>query len=194
MNAYEPYWQHDLFLGEGVFSPILLRRIRRRIRMLLHVVTDDNDYFLRQEIVPISQPDGMRTVVHARPYLWHPGSWLGTLLRRMLYGRVPDIPYETLGDCRAWYYHTDRVLILRDCYRFADSNPRTDQNLATIWQGFENLLLALFPDTLWIATPSWEPVYATQDWQAFLLQQGYHPCNHQAFLKEVPKPAPRLRG
>jgi hypothetical protein len=187
MNADEPYWQNDLSLGDGIFS-----NKARSIRMLLHITT--NYYLARQEIVPLPHRAGMRTVVHARPYIRRPKSWFGNLIRRVLTSPVPDTPYEELGDCQAWYYHTDRVLILWDCYLSESTEPRTDHNLSTIWHGFEQFLLALFPATLWIATPSWEPVHATTDWQAFLWQQGYQPVNHQAFLKAVPNPAPRLRG
>jgi hypothetical protein len=66
------------------------------------------------------------------------------------------------------------------------TDPRTDQNLRTIWNGFEQFLLAQFPETAWIATPSWEDIYALKDWQAFLTTQGYRPFNTQAFLKQVP--------
>jgi hypothetical protein len=101
------------------------------------------------------------------------------------------MPSEGLGDCQAWYYHEDRLLILWECYVYEDvmssTDPRTDQNLATIWIGFERFLLAHFPDTAWIATPSCEDIYALTDWQAFLTTQGYQPFNTQAFLKEVPR-------
>jgi hypothetical protein len=178
MNAYEPYWQNDLSLGDGIFS-----NKARSIRMLLHITT--NYSLARQEIVPLPHRAGMRTVVHARPYIRRPRSWFGTLIRRVLPAPMPDTPYEEIGDCQAWYYHTDSVLILWGCYLSQPTEPRIDQNLSTIWQGFEQVLVASFPDTRCIATPSWEPVYATQDWQAFLRRQGYQPFNTQAFLKEV---------
>jgi hypothetical protein len=178
MNAPDPYWQHDLSLGNGVFPTV-----PRGIRMLLHVATEHS--LGMQEIVPLPHRAGMRTVVHARPYIRRSRSWLGNLIRRVLASPVPDIPYQTLGDCQAWYYHTDRVLILWDCYLSEPTDPRTDHNLSTIWHGFEHFLLALFPDTIWIATPSWEPVYETKEWQAFLTKQGYQLFNTQAFLKEV---------
>jgi hypothetical protein len=185
MNAYEPYWQHDLSLGEGVFSPL-----PHALRMRLAVETER--YYGRQEIVPLPHPIGMRTVVHARPYTLLPRglsrrlSWLGTLLRRVTRPNWERLDSRDLGDCHAWYYHQDRLLILWDCLVYERAtDPRADHILGALWQGFEQVLLASFPDTGWIATPSWEPVYTTQDWQAFLQRQGYQPFNTQAFLKAV---------
>jgi hypothetical protein len=158
--------------------------------MLLHVGTER--YAGRQEIVPIRQLEGERSFVHARPYALLPTGLsrrlpvLGTLLRRVSKTNWERLKYEELGDCHAWYYHQDRLLILWDCLLAERTkDPRADHILCAVWKGFEQFLLASFPHTAWIATPSWEPVYETQDWQAFLTMQGYQPFNNQAFLKEV---------
>jgi hypothetical protein len=185
MKKHDPYWQMDRSLGQGSFSPIPYP-----LRMRLHVGTAR--YFGRQEIVPITQPEGDLTSVHARPYTFLPSGlsrrlgWLGTLLRRVTKPNWERLHFEELGDCHAWYYHQDSLLILWDCVVAAAApDPRADHTLSAVWQGFEQFLCAYFPDTRWIATPSWEPVYETKEWQAFLTKQGYQPFNTQAFLKEV---------
>jgi hypothetical protein len=185
MNGHDSYWQMDLSLGEGVFSTM-----PHALRMCLNVGTERYDG--RREIVPISQPEGERSAVHARPYTLLPTGlsrrlgWLGTILRRVTKANWERLDSEELGDCHAWYYHQDRLLLLWDCLVSEPAkDPRADQTLCAVWNGFEQFLLAYFPDTRWIATPSWEPLYALPDWQAFLTTQGYYPFNTQAFLKEV---------
>jgi hypothetical protein len=186
MQNHDPYWQFDLFLGEGVFS-----RKGQAIRMLLHVETSER-YYGRQEIVPITQPEGERTSVQALPYSMLPLGlclrlgWLGKIIHRVMHAPILlHLPYRELGDCHAWYYHQDRLLLLWDCYLYDRADPRTSETLRTVWNGFELFLLAQFPDTQRIATPSWEPVYKTKAYQAFLTQQGYSPFNTNAFLKKV---------
>ena len=191
MNEHDPYWQIDLSLGDSVFSTELpSSRVRRGIRILLHVGTER--YFGRQEIVPITQPEGDLTSLHARAYtlvshgLSRRLPVLGTLLRGVTKANWEQMDSQTLGDCHAWYYHQDRLLVLWDCLVSEHAtDPKADRILCAVWNGFEQVLRALFPDTCWIATPSWEPVYEPKDWQAFLTKQGYAPFNTQAFLKEV---------
>jgi len=181
MNAHDAYWQLDLPLGKEGFATI-----PHTLRMRLTIGRER--YAGRQEIVPITQPEGERSLVHARPYTLLPRrlGWLGTLLRRVTRANGERLYLKELGDCHAWYYHQDSLLILWDCVVAAAApDPRADHTLSAVWQGFEQFLCAHFPDTRWIATPSWEPVYATQEWQAFLTKQGYQPFNTQAFLKEV---------
>jgi hypothetical protein len=75
--------------------------------------------------------------------------------------------------------------MLWDCYVYAGEDPRTDHTLCALWNWFEQFLLKRFPATERIATPAWSFSYDRKDWQAFLTQQGYHPFNPQAFVKQV---------
>jgi hypothetical protein len=90
MKGYNPYWQVDLSLGDGVFS-----YKPRSIRMLLHVATDSYSRGT-QEIVPLPHSVGMRTAVHARPYITRPMSLLGTILHKVLPSPVPAMPSKEL--------------------------------------------------------------------------------------------------
>jgi hypothetical protein len=196
MQAHDPYWQSDLSLGEGV----CYRNEQRPLRMRMHIGTEP--YYGRQEIVPISQIEGERTCVHAVPYIILPQirlpfglsrklSWSfklglgGMLIRWVSKAEWEGINWWELGNCHAWYYPQDRLLMLWDCSLYDGKAPRTDHTLSAIWNWFEQFLLKRFPTTERIVTPSWESSYETEDWQAFLTQQGYHRFNDQAFVKEV---------
>jgi hypothetical protein len=76
---------------------------------------------------------------------------------------------------------------LWECYLFepyAQKDPRKDQLLATIWQGFEETLLKELPDTTRIYT-TYEPIYDRPVYKTFLAKQGYGPIKKVAFVKEV---------
>ena len=72
--------------------------------------------------------------MHARPYALLPTGRsrrlpvLGTLLGRVTKANWERLVSEELGDCHAWYYHQDRLLILWDCLVSEPAkDPRTDQ-------------------------------------------------------------------
>jgi hypothetical protein len=84
---------------------------------------------------------------------------------------------------------TTSSFIIWECYLFdhyRKDNPIEDEALATIWAGFENLLLEYERGAERIATPAWEPIYEKGTlWKDFLIARGYHPFNEQAFTKDV---------
>ena len=95
MKAHNPYWQFDLSLGDGVFS-----NGPRSIRMLLHVATGYYSLGTR-EIVPLAHPAGVRTSVHARPYIRRTSGWLsipeGPMSREIsLIWEIPDKPMHRI--------------------------------------------------------------------------------------------------
>jgi hypothetical protein len=94
-----------------------------------------------------------------------------------------------VGTAQAWLYHEDATLVLWECFLeapYCQPDPVADTNLHALWRGFEDFLLARLPRPRRIVTPSWEPLYATEQWQQFLRLQGYGPLNRRAFVKAAP--------
>ena len=73
------------------------------------------------------------------------------------------------------------------CYlddRFRQATPVEDPNLKTLWQGIEQVLLDQLPRSERIIT-TWEDIYQREQWQAFLLRQGYTPDTPATFVKQL---------
>jgi hypothetical protein len=160
----DPYWSEDVLLGEVALpdGPTL-------VRLRLH--QSEEPYHGRNiaELVPLSQPTGTRTYVHAQPYVLVPEITLSVGLSPTpqetgVIGEVVDSTWKgmrhvEIGQAQAWYYPVDRLLVLWECYlldRWRLDDPLHDPALAALWEGFEGQLLARFPATERIATPSWE--------------------------------------
>lgn len=91
-----------------------------------------------------------------------------------------------IGQAQAWYYPSERLLVLWECYlfdRWRLADPVQDPALNGLWQRFEAELLARFPEAELMATPSWKDIYERPAWQTFLNQQGYAPATTGAFVK-----------
>ena len=69
---------------------------------------------------------------------------------------------------------------------YRQQDVRTDSLIATVWQGFEKLLLAQLPDTERIYT-TYEDIYERLVWDEFLKTQGYRKVEKVAFVKEMKK-------
>lgn len=186
----EPYWSDDVLLGE-VRWPQETALVRLRLHQSEEVYHGRNV----AELIPLSQPTGTRTYIHARPYVLEPAITLTVGLSPTpqetgVIGAVVDSSWEgmrhvEIGQAQAWYYPADRVLVLWECYvfdRWRSADPLQDPGLNTVWQGFEVELLSRFPADR-IATPSWEDLYERPAWQKFLSQRGYVPATTMAFVK-----------
>jgi hypothetical protein len=148
-----------------------------------------------ESLFPVTTKRGeKRSYFHAKPYIlyprWHSPSHSQSQKQRAgksagslgLMWRKREI-----GNAQAWYYPADNALVLWECYLFepyAQKDPRKDQLLATIWQGFEETLLKELPDTTRIYT-TYEPIYDRPVYKTFLAKQGYGPIKKVAFVKEV---------
>jgi hypothetical protein len=189
--AETPLWNLDHELGEGVFfDDAFTIRARARIK--------DEPYHKPQELVPLS-PSGDRTYVLLQPYILLPDVSIRIDLQQsrsdpLVAGQVAGVEWqgmtqERIGDGQAWYYPSDRTLILWECmllprYR-SDEDPAYDRNLRTLWHGFERLLLTRFPQTEQLVTPSWEPEYGPARFEAFLEDLGYTKHSAEAYIKGV---------
>jgi hypothetical protein len=61
-----------------------------------------------------------------------------------------------VGSAQAWYYHTDKTIVLWECFfdrRFHKHPFVTDTNMQQLWQAFEHYLVQKFPQASTLATP-----------------------------------------
>ena len=102
--------------------------------------------------------------------------------------------HEEIGQAQAWYYPSDQLLVLWECfpeqrYRTSD-DPRQDSVLSTLWHGFEAWLTDRFPAARRLVT-TWEDLYDRPVWQSFLAERGYSPIAPAAFGKDLTQPSDR---
>jgi hypothetical protein len=159
---------------------------------------------LRHEIIPISEKHGKRTYVMMHPYVVEPeltltiglynqpkhfadqdsaiGETIGT-------PRVEGFREAQIGYAQAWYYPTDKVIVLWECFfdsRFHKHPFATDDNMQQLWQAFERYLVQKFPQASTLATPFNDPIAESiEEYQAFLNALGYSPLVQGAFGKSL---------
>jgi hypothetical protein len=157
------------------------------------------------EIIPLVQPHGQRSYLHARPYVLLPDIELTIAIARgplkdgaigtVIGSEVRGMREQMIGNAQSWYYPADRTAILWECYLFDwcrhGENPLADEALVTLWTGFERVVREQFPEATRIATPSWENLYDRTLWESFLRTQNYKPFTRLAFLKDF-RPAQQL--
>jgi hypothetical protein len=190
-TAPDPYWTHNLIIGEGD-----IQGHKSLIRLHLH--RSEERTYHEESLFPIAVKRGdPKIYFHAKPYILIPRMTLTVGLTRpkadsdeigrVIGSDVTKLQEREIGNAQAWYYPTEKALVLWECYpykQFAKEDPRSDPLLATLWQGFEKLLLKELPDTTRIYT-EYEPIYENQVYQAFLTKLGYRPIEKAVFVKEV---------
>ncbi len=157
----------------------------------------------RHEIIPISEKKGQRTYVMLQPYIREPKLTLtvGLYTNPKYYadqdspiGEVIGANHEgfreaQVGNAQAWYYHTDKTIVLWECFfdeRFRTHPLPEDANMQKLWQSFERYLLQKFPKAHTLATPFNDPIAESIDeYQAFLKSLGYSPLAEAAFGKKI---------
>jgi hypothetical protein len=189
-----PYWQVDVEVGEASFQG-------RPIPVYLRIHESHERYSHRTDLIPLLHPHGTRAYIHARPHILIPHI---TLTAELFATPAPDgamgevvashwggMRSQEIGNAQAWYYPTDHLFILWECYLFEGCRkdiPAQDPTLTLLWTGFERVLLENAPEVQRIVTPAWEPIYDTPLWQEFLSAQGYQPLDNRAFVKDVVTP------
>jgi len=147
-TAPDAYWTHTLMLGEGV-----VQGHKSLIRLRLH--RSEEPAYHPESLFPIAVKRGdTRTYFHAKPYILIPRMTFtigltqpkadGDAIGRVIGSDVTKLQEWEIGNAQAWYYPTDKALVLWECYLFEpyrQEDPRIDPLLVTIWQGFEKLLL-----------------------------------------------------
>jgi hypothetical protein len=192
----DSYWQSDEALCEGyAFGE------QATIRLKAHISQEHYHRSEGSEIVPIQTGSGTRIYVHAKPYILEPDYRISVGLYQQptqegAVGEVTGADWvgmraREVGQAQAWLYPDERTLVLWECFLedwYRKEDPRTDENLKTIWLGFEGFLLRNLPQQVdRIATPSWEPLYdlTGQAWPEFLEGMGYVRIGERAYGKDV---------
>jgi hypothetical protein len=191
ISDFDSYWTHNLVIGEGEIE-------RHKSLIRLHRHRSEERAYHGESLFPIDIKRGdTKTCFHAKPYILIPRMTLTIGLTkpkadsdeigRVIGSDVKHLQEQEVGNAQAWYYPTDKALVLWECYLYEPyrkEDPRKDPLLATIWQGFEETLLKELPDTTRIYT-TYEPIYDRPVYQTFLAMQGYRPMKKVAFRKEV---------
>lgn len=165
------------------------------IRLKLH--QSEERFTRHEELFPLTQHTGTRSYFHAKPYILVPDIRLTVglfpqprpdgAIGEVVSSRTEGSRQVEIGQAQAWYYPTDRVLMLWECYPFdayRHHDPVQDTVLASLWSGFERTLLSRLPDAQWLVT-TWEDEYERSAWQFFLSRQGYQPFTPATFAKQI---------
>ncbi len=194
MNTYhyelDDYWTHNKVLGDGVVDGE-----RALIRLKLH--HSQERYFHREELFPIAAAPGTRTYFHAKPYILIPNMTLTFAPYRtptpdgsigeVINTDVTKLKPREIGNAQAWYYPTEKALVLWECFLeapYRQPDPRADSLQTLVWQGFEHTLLHQLPEATRIYS-TFEPLYERPVFTQFLESQGYQLCSPVAFVKEL---------
>jgi hypothetical protein len=190
-TAPDSYWTHNPFIGEGDIQG-------QNSLIRLHLHRSEERAYHGESLFPISVKRGdTKIYFHAKPYILIPRITLtigltkpkadSDAIGRVIGSDVTNLQEREIGNAQAWYYPAEKALVLWECYpyeQFAKEDPRIDPLLATLWQGFEKLLLEALPETTHIYT-EYEPIYENQAYQTFLAKQGYRAIDRGAFVEEV---------
>jgi hypothetical protein len=198
----EGFWKHRQELFAGTFR--YFRNQPKTVYGRFHV--SEESYFDRHdEIIPLSQASGTRTYVMFHPFVLVPNMTftvglypkpkqyadMEPSIGEVLSSELKDWREEQLGSGQAWYYPTDRILVLWECLLydfFRVEQLGRDENMCALWRSVEQWLLRQLPDTQQIVTPWSDPAFETPAYQAFLRGLGYHKGrSHPAFGKPVNK-------
>ena len=199
----ESYWQEDVSIGELEFQ-------ERRYPLWMRLHRSTETYREHRELVTLTQTTGEQLYFHAKPYILVPDLRLTVALDdpsrpsngngvkppdarqigRVLSAERAGWRSRDLGNAQGWSYPADRLIMLWECFLedwCRRPDPTADPLLERVWGSFEERLIEGLPDAERIVTPSWEDLYSREDWQAFLMQQGYAPESSAVFSKALPQ-------
>lgn len=206
--AEDSYWQQLVPVGEVSLHP---RDGGRTLYLQMHTSDEKySDEMEREFGLQLSAPRGVRTYVHAQPCILVPCILLtvalsdavdtanaphlarqrGEPVGEIVHSEVNGIERRQMGNAQAWFYPSDRIIVLWECdifhpYLTVSQELQQGSVLTVAWRGFEHTLQDKFSEAQQIITPAWEPGYEKAQWQAFLREQGYepHPHSQNAFIK-----------
>jgi hypothetical protein len=194
MSASDPYWTDDQLAGE-----MMLRDGPSSVRLRIHRSEESYPKHHR-ELTVIDPAPGTRDYVHVHPYILLPRITLtvGVYSQADDTGAVGEVidsqwegmQHQQIGNGQAWFYRRDHLLMVWEVDIFSHfvtaPHPTEDTVLPVVWRAFETYLLGQFPETRRIVTPSWEPEHP-DDWQPFLVMQGYHQhASEPAIFEKAP--------
>jgi hypothetical protein len=190
----QEYWNADEAIGEVT----LWRDQRYTLRLKAHVAEELYRQGVGEEILPLTSQRGVRTDVHARPYVLVPDVIVDVQLSpgaaaRGAAGETREsswkgMRHEELGTCQAWFYIADRSIVLWEAVlqdRYRTPQLADDSTMYALWEGFERFLIERFPSARRIATAPNDPEYDTEQYQEFLRSLGYRELSVEAFGKDL---------
>lgn len=182
---------HTGLLGE---APINGRP--ESIRLKAHV-SDERYANHRDPLVDLVEPTGTRAYVHAKPFLLLPDVTLAVglfptpdpsgTIGELVDSRVTGFRHLEIGQAQAWYYPTERALVLWECFLeapYRGGDPCADPVHRLVWGGFERFLLGRFPQATRLLT-TFEPAYDRETFARFLASQRYARVGPVAFAREL---------
>jgi hypothetical protein len=204
-NEYTPpeddFWTERIQLFTAQFPTYYTKP--QQVWSRFHI-SDEKFIASKHEIIPITEKAGTRTYVMMQPFVLHP---ILTMTFRPYdkpkrytdqdssVGKTVGQPKQVgfreaqVGNAQAWYYHTDKTIVLWECFfdRGFRRHPfSTDANMRQLWKGFERWLIQRFPQATTLATPFNDPIAESIDeYQSFLKTLGYSPIAEAAFGKSV---------
>ncbi len=196
----DDFWTHDTHLFQGIFR--YYQNKPQPVRGKIHL-SDEQYSDLDHEIVPIASARGKRTYVMMHPYVFEPKITLTVHLypRTKQYADQDPAIGETgvpkqegvyekqIGNAQAWYYPSDKMIVIWECYLWDFVRDRTlvdDANMKHVWYGFETFLKQQFPEATRLVTPFNDPIAKSiEEYQTFLRSLGYQPVAKAAFGKEL---------
>jgi hypothetical protein len=199
-QAPDTYWQEEVHLFDGVFPYFRHQNKPRSVSVRAKIHSSQERYFdIDAEIVPIATLKGERSYINMHPFVEEPNIVLTISMPPNGYADTPAIGSVQaakvqsfrdiqIGNVQAWYYPSEAILILWECYLFSSFTSSASPHTATmrdLWRSVEKYLRAQFPQIERIATPFSDPLYPTEEYQAFLRTLGYEPVAKAAYGKLV---------
>jgi hypothetical protein len=167
-------------------------------------ISEETHLDSRGEIIPLSEKSGKRSYVMMHPYVLEPILTFSVALynkpkhyadQESAIGKTVEEAKQKgfrkvqVGSAQAWYYHTDKTIVLWECFfdeRFSTHPFSNNENMKRLWKGFEHWLIKKFPQATTLATPFNDPIAESIDeYQAFLKILGYSPIAKAAFGKNI---------
>ncbi len=189
-------WPYRTIIGEADAPTMYTDRCIIRLKY----DRSEEEYRFREELLfPLLSRSGQRIYFGAKPYILIPNITLtfvstppqadSNTIGRVVDSDVTQLQELELGNAQAWYYPTEKAVVLWECYLhqpYRQQDLLSDSLVATVWQGFEKILRRQFPDTERIYS-TYEDIYQRPVWEQFLTTQGYRKVENVTFVKEVEK-------
>jgi hypothetical protein len=189
----DPYWTHDRALG---VATLFGRRYPARVKAHL---SPPERYSEPAEINWFGLGEGERAFVFMRTYLTLP-TFAAPCTRATtdpeldrLFGldEPPQSVQRVIGTASAAYYPALHGLLIWEFHvaaPFRHREPVQDRSYQRLWRGVEETLLELLPQTRFLVTPGWDPEYAEDPYERFLVAMDYvpHLMHANLFMKSLP--------
>jgi hypothetical protein len=199
----DPFWTHDTMLFDGTFH--YYHDKKHQVRGRAHVTGESYDFnnfghSLERDVLKTAK--GKRIYTLMKPYVLQPDMTMSVALYgspkhyadadeaigHVIKTNFDGVRAVEIGNAQAWYYAEDSVIVLWEC--FLDSYVRDaplgkDENMALLWSAFEQWLIKRYPEAKQVVTPWSDPMWPTEEYQAFLRARGYRKAAPGLFAKHL---------